>query len=86
MLDAVGVDVVGVVVPEGEVREREAVAECDAAAGFVAVEARGKRGVMERVIAWTLFNQIYQPLCTLYSDWGEVPVKRPCENEIVICG
>lgn len=30
LLGAVGVDVVGVVVPEGDVREREAVAECDA--------------------------------------------------------
>lgn len=59
LLDAVGVDVVGVVVPEGEVREREAVAECDAVVEFVVVEARGKRGVMERVIAWTLFDHIY---------------------------
>jgi len=51
LLDAVGVGVVGVVVLEGEVTEREAVAECDAVVGFVAVEARGRRGVMERVIA-----------------------------------
>lgn len=52
-MDAVGVDAVGVVVPEGDVREREAVVECDAVVGFVVVEARGRRGVMERVIAWT---------------------------------
>lgn len=58
-MDAVGVDAVGVVVPEGEVREREAVVECDAVVGFVVVEARGRRGVMERVIAWTLFEYIY---------------------------
>lgn len=44
--------------PEGEVREREAAVECDAVVvddGAV-VEARGRRGVMERVIAWTLFR------------------------------
>lgn len=54
----VGVDDVGVDVPEGEVREREAAVECDAVVvddGAV-VEARGRRGVMERVIAWTLFR------------------------------
>jgi len=66
LLDAAGVDAVGVVVPDGEVREREAVVECDAAVGFVFVGARGRRGVMERVIAWTLSDHIIFISCCCF--------------------
>lgn len=93
-----GVDAVavaGVDVPEGEVTGAERVvgvgAEVEVEADVDAGAAeRGRRGVMERVMAWTLYISQLSALWTLKAclDGGIVnkPVKCPCEDEIVVGG
>ena len=83
----------GVDVPEGEVTGAEGVVgvgvevEADVDAGDA---ERGRRGVMERVMAWTLYISHWLALWTLKAclDGGIVnkPVKCPCEDEIVVGG
>ena len=80
-------------VPEGEVTGAEGVVgvgvevEADVDAGDA---ERGRRGVMERVMAWTLYISHWLALWTLKAclDGGIVnkPVKCPCEDEIVVGG
>ena len=88
-----GVDAAGVDVPEGEVTGAEGVVGVGVEVA-VDVDAggaeRGRRGVMERVMAWTLYISHWLALWTLKAclDGGIVnkPVKCPCEDEIVVGG
>ena len=80
--------VVGVDVPEGEVTGAEGVvgAEVEADVDAGAAE-RGRRGVMERVMAWTLDISQWLALLALKVNWDvNKPVKCPREDEIVVGG
>lgn len=91
-----GVDAVaGIDVPEGEVTGAEGVvgvgAEVEVEADVDAGAAeRGRRGVMERVMAWTLYISHWLALWTfkVCLDGGIVnePVECPREDEIVVGG
>ena len=95
MLGVDAVAVAGVDVPEGEVTGAERVvgvgAEVEVEADVDAGAAeRGRRGVMERVMAWTLYRSHWLAPWNVKEclDGGLVnkPVKCPREDEIVVGG